>query len=118
LLDPPRINIKADCATIEHLNGGNQNAPVSTAQIVQEVILSNSGQFQHLNHDVVGSGNEKDFRDRKLNVPSFRFGILIFGLSLLVLGGREQAWSHQASVHAALSIQVLAGHDQKNQAEN
>jgi hypothetical protein len=79
LLDPTRVNIKANGTTPELLNSGYEYAAIAAAQIVQHVIFLDFGQFQHLNYDIVGSGDENHLGDGEWLVGPLRPSIPSFG---------------------------------------
>jgi hypothetical protein len=59
--NPMRVDIITDAATTNLVRRGHDDAPVSTSQVVHGVLLADFGQFEHLAHDVVRSGNKDDF---------------------------------------------------------
>ncbi|HJY06463.1 MAG TPA: hypothetical protein VJ323_09100, partial [Bryobacteraceae bacterium] len=55
-IDPLRINVDADASGAVLLGGGNHDAAITTAKIVNNIAFPGSGEFQHRVHDIRRTG--------------------------------------------------------------
>ena len=57
-----RVDVDADAAGAELLGGGNDDAAVAGAEIVEDVVLADLGHLQHLRDDLLVRGHIGNFR--------------------------------------------------------